>query len=312
MGCDIHTITEIKKDGKWQYVPEVPSEFNNRNYGTFAVIAGVRDGFNSCIFKPKGLPEDMSGKKFNFRSQKEFIEKRYEEDCEKCLVVDNKIICKIYSQNNLYKKTLKEISENEYQQLKGACGSAEYQSRYVGLGYSQVDNKPRYYVNDATLVGGIFENVPIKKIYSSFEEFAQDVYSDEWDDDAQDYGYWGVNFDCEDYHTPSYLTLKELEFADYSDYTLCKYKLSKKFYDAFVSMGGILPEGFKTEKSGMSDLGDAFREAFDPTITICWQETAVTNEKYPIFKGIKELAEIARKYGISNSEDIRIVFAFDN
>lgn len=312
MGCDIHTITEIKKDGKWQYVPEVPEAFACRNYGTFAVIAGVRDGFNSCIFKPKGLPEDISSKKFDFRSQMEFIKKRYEEDCEKCLVIDNKIICKIYSQNDLYKKTLKEISEEEYKGFETIHESAEYLSRYVSPEYTWVNNEKKYYVYDATLVGGIFEDVPIKKIYSSVEEFAQDVYSDDWDEEAQDYGYWGVNFDCEDYHTPSYLTLKELEFADYSDYTLCKYKLSKKFYGAFLSNGGVLPEGFKIEESGMSDFTDVVREAFDPTITVCWQDVDVTDEKYPIFMGIKELTEIAKKYGISNSEDIRIIFAFDN
>lgn len=312
MGCDIHTITEIKKDGKWQFVPEVPEAFDCRNYGTFAVIAGVRDGFNSCIFEPKGLPEDISSKKFGFQSERESIKKRYEEGCERCLVVNNNVVCMLYSQNDLYKKTLKEISEEEYRQLKDNSESAEYLSRYVSLGYTCPDGEKKYYVHDATLVDGVFENIPIKEIYSSVEEFAQDNYSDEWDEEAQDYGYWGVNFDSDDYHTPSYLTLKELEFADYSNYTMCKYKLSKKFYDAFISNGGILPEGFKIEESGMGDLSDAFREAFDPTITVCWQETAVTSEKYPIFMGIKELSEIARKYGISNSEDIRIVFAFDN
>ena len=68
MGCDIHLITEIKKEGKWNYIDDVPESLNTRNYCTFAVLAGVRDSFNSQIFKAKGLPPDIDKKKCRFRS----------------------------------------------------------------------------------------------------------------------------------------------------------------------------------------------------------------------------------------------------
>ena len=73
-----------------------------------------------------------------------------------------------------------------------------------------------------------------------------------------------------------------------------------------------MPSKFKVEESAVGDLQDVFSEAFSPTITIGWQDDDITDKKYPIFEGIKELKEIAQKYEITKSEDIRIVFAFDN
>ena len=35
MGCDIHLITQIKKDNKWEYVEDVPREFNQRNISKY-------------------------------------------------------------------------------------------------------------------------------------------------------------------------------------------------------------------------------------------------------------------------------------
>lgn len=90
MGCDIHIITEIKKDGKWEFVPEIPKSLNKRNYTTFAVLAGVRDSFNSNIFPVRGLPSDMSKKKFCFESERPYMEKRYNEDSTTCLVIEER------------------------------------------------------------------------------------------------------------------------------------------------------------------------------------------------------------------------------
>ena len=58
MGCDIHMITQIKKDSCWQYVSEVPEAFDWRNYDVFAFLAQVR-GYCENGFIPKGLPEDL-------------------------------------------------------------------------------------------------------------------------------------------------------------------------------------------------------------------------------------------------------------
>ena len=312
MSCGIHLITEIKKDGKWEFVPERPESLNKRNYTTFAVLAGVRDSFNSCLFPAKGLPSDISGKRFYFESERPNMERLYNEDLTTCLVVGDEIVGELYScDDSRYKKTLIDITELEYIQLK-AKKSDSYDSRYRDLGWSESEGARTYYVRDASVVGGKWEKIPINKLFLSFDEFAKKHYNDEWNEEAQYYGYWGINFDCPDFHTPSYLTLKELEDADYSDYTLIKYKIPKKFYQTFIDCGGVLPSKFKVEESSIGDLQDVFSEAFSPTVTIGWQDDDITDKKYPIFVGIYELGEIAKQYEITNPEDIRIVFAFDN
>lgn len=314
MSCDIHLITEIRKDGKWKFVPERPESLNKGNYTTFAVLAGVRDSFNSCVFPAKGLPSDISGKKFYFESERPNMERMYNEDLTTCLVIGDEIVGELYScDDSRYKKTLIDITELEYEQLKmKASDSWAYDSQYRELGWRESKGVRTYYVRDASVVGGKWEKVPFNKLFHSFDEFAQKKYIDEWNEEAQDYGYWGVDFDCPDFHTPSYITLKEFEDADYSDYTLIKYKIPKKFYQTFIDCGGVMPSKFKIEESSIGDLRDVFSEALSPTVTVGWQNDDVADKQYPVFEGIKELKEIAQKYEITNSEDIRIVFAFDN
>ena len=58
MGCDIHLHTEVKIHGKWEHYgsPNVP-----RDYGLFALMAGVRKGNDDKpISLPRGLPKDVS------------------------------------------------------------------------------------------------------------------------------------------------------------------------------------------------------------------------------------------------------------
>lgn len=62
MGCDIHTVVELKKGNEWVGIDELPEEFNERNYSTFAFLANVRNRFNTKGFEPKGYPSDMSEK----------------------------------------------------------------------------------------------------------------------------------------------------------------------------------------------------------------------------------------------------------
>lgn len=314
MGCDIHIITEVKRDGKWEFIPDIPESLNTRNYTTFAVLSGVRDSFNSNIFPVRGLPSDMQKKKFRFRSNRQYMEKRYNEEKATCLVIGDEVVGEPYScDDERYKKTCVEITELEYEYLNNMKhDSWSYNSRYQSLGWSESGGVKTYYVYDASVVGGEWKSIPYNKIFDSFDDFAKKHYEDEWDEDAQDYGYWRVNFDSEDYHTPNYITLKEFEDADYSDYTMMKCKISKEFYRAFISNGGILPSAFKVEESSIGDIRDAFSEAISPTVTIGWQNDDIDKEKYPIFAGIDELKKIAEKYNITNHEDIRIIFAFDN
>lgn len=314
MSCTIHIITEVKRNGKWKFVPEVPESLDTKNYTTFAVLSGVRDSFNSSIFPVRGLPSDISGKKFRFKSERPYMEERYNEDKATSLVIGDEIVGELYScDDERYKKTQVEITELEYERLDNMKhDSWSYNSRYQSLGWSESGGVKTYYVYDANVVGGEWKKIPIKDLFTSFDEFAKKHYEDDWDKDAQDYGYWRVNFESDDYHSHNYITLKEFEDADYSDYTLQKCKISKEFYQAFINNGGVLPSAFKVEKSAIGDLRDVFSEALSPTVTVGWPDGDITDKKYPVFAAINELKEIAKKYDVTNHKNIRIVFAFDN
>lgn len=317
MGCDIHIITQIKKGDKWEYVDDVPQPLDERNYKTFSVLAGVRDSFNLQVFEAKGLPPDMEVKKFRFKSDHDWHIKNYNSGKGFCLKIGDKYIY-YYSDDDMIKKTRKEVSQEEYERIlqnksdkvdsdiRDKCNE-----RYVGLSQSFAQDNVHCFVDDASIIGGKWVWYPYNKIFASFEEFEKTLYEDDWNEDAQDYGYYAIDFECEDYHTPSYLTLKELLDADYSDYKSKKCKVPKAFIDAFQKAGGVFPDGFKLQKSSMSDIRDVFAEAFDPTVTVVWQDDNDRSD-LSVIKGIEELEEIAKKYGIENPENIRIVFAFDN
>lgn len=68
MGCDIHSIGQVKKSGTWETVVTQPGG-DDRDYNSFAVLAGVRNGygFGGCktgegwpvLYEQRGLPEDI-------------------------------------------------------------------------------------------------------------------------------------------------------------------------------------------------------------------------------------------------------------
>lgn len=78
MGCDIHTVCEVKQAGGWSSVidaffvnyysdimgqpAKICSPFDFRNYNMFACLAGVRNNYHAAmpISEPKGLPDDAS------------------------------------------------------------------------------------------------------------------------------------------------------------------------------------------------------------------------------------------------------------
>ena len=313
MGCDIHIITEVRKEGKWTYVPEVPEALDTRNYNTFAFLASeVRNSFDTQGFAPRGIPADISSKRFNFKSDMPWRHKRYEEYDDTFLLTPDGKYHKDYK-DPISKQTEVEISEEFYNQLQKDINSV--MERYIGLKETYGRDGHKFFVKDAQVVNGKWVKVPYKDIYPTFEDFHNAEYDkdDEWDEYAQDYGYWDINFDCEDYHTHSWLSLKDFMEKDFSDYTSHKYKMSRSFYEKFKESNGVLPECFSVkEESVVGDIADAFREAFSPTVLVAWQMTDEEKEKLPVFKGIEEMKAIAEKYEITNPEYIRIVFAFDN
>ena len=189
MGCDIHTVVELKKGNEWVGIDELPEEFNERNYCTFAFLADVRNHFNTKGFKPKGYPDEMSEKS---------------------------------------KKELK-------------------------------------------------------------EKWAGDSYSE------------------------SYLTLRELDDCDKSDYCSEKCRIVGAFYQKFKEFGGVLPKEMKVEEEIISSsIIDIIRQSVCPDVVVKWQVSEDTQKKTPVFRGIEALKEIAKKNNIDNFENIRIVFCFDN
>ena len=187
MGCDIHTIVEIKKENTWVGLDECPNEFDERNYSLFAFLAGVRNSFNTKGFKPKGFPDDMSEK-----ARKEF--------------------------------------END-----------------------------------------------------------------------------------SDLHSKSYLTLKELDYADKKDAYAHKCRIVGAFWEKFKELGGQLPDGMEVEENfKVTSIIDALHLAYCPKVIIKWQPSEEEIKKYDLYKGIESLKKIAKNNNIDNYENIRIVFCFDN
>lgn len=187
MGCDIHTVVEIKKGTEWIGIDEVPEEFDKRSYNVFAFLANVRNSFNTQGFNPKGFPDDMSEK--------------------------------------------------------------------------------------------------------AKKEFENDI----------------------DLHSKSYLTLKELNDADKSDYYSIKCRITKVFWEKFKELGGQLPDGMEVEEDFKVDsIVDALRLSIYPEVIIKWQIPEEEQKETTLYAGIEALKEIATKNNINNFENIRIVFCFDN
>jgi hypothetical protein len=59
MGCDIHMIVQRKTATGWETIPEFDC-FDDRNYGVFGFLAGVRNYSDvPPLSEPRGLPDDI-------------------------------------------------------------------------------------------------------------------------------------------------------------------------------------------------------------------------------------------------------------
>ena len=115
------------------------------------------------------------------------------------------------------------------------------------------------------------------------------------------------------YHSESFLSLKELDECDKSDYCMVNCKVSAAFYKKFKELGGVLPKGMSAEKANVGDtMFETLYNAAYPKFIIKWPAPDAKPKKATILKGIEALKEIAKKNNIDNFENIRIVFCFDN
>lgn len=297
MGCDIHIATQIKKNGVWEYIDEIPNSLDNRNYHLFAFLADVRNKFCIKGFNPKGLPEDIGSRKYRFISERDVSKRVWE---------TNKSL-RIKMPDGSYRDLHDEI-------FKIYFGSDREGAKQYDIW--KYDNGI-YTVYDYKSLGGEKVEVPLKELYD-FEEFYKERCKDSfYDEEVQDYGYWKIDFDCCDYHSHSWLTLEELLNCDKTDYFTSRCYIPSLFYIKFIELGGIFPEGItKIEMSIPDGIPENLREKF----LQLWEETndvliSIDNsskkEETALIKGIHELEDIAKKYVVGSS-DIRIVFTFDN
>lgn len=307
MGVLIHVIAEIFKDGKWQQIEEYPNSIKDSGYREYALLAGVRDGFNQQLFEVKGLPTDLDKPYAQWESRTDFYRHFYEENGKDMLVFNNPNGSKSY-ENSFSMETEIQIDEEFYNLIKDKNPEP---SRYYWLSMkcNGSTGVREFFVHDAAVVGAKYMLVPYTTLYSSFDEYLQAEQQDEWNDIMQDYGSFNIDFNDECYYSHSYLTLEELLNADYTKYNSICYKLDREFYDMFISNGGVLPDCFTVSESGIGSLVDAMHEAVEPTITISWPRKPEDIASMYMTKGIVELQEIAKKYEVANNE-IRIVFAF--
>jgi len=58
MGCDIHMIAQVKRDGAWKTTQI--GVYDGRCYDLFGILAGVRSHNFDPIADPKGIPQDLA------------------------------------------------------------------------------------------------------------------------------------------------------------------------------------------------------------------------------------------------------------
>ena len=305
MGTDIHSIVEIRENDKWHYVPDMPYEFSraNRDYDLFALLAGIRDDFCTNNFKVKGLPADISGMKFDFRNERDIWRKYYEtqDKPEKVhLMPDGRYKIDI----GCVEEARREVTYYEYFSWQGTKGVSND-------GYLLT-----YYIYDPALIGAKEVIGLWRDFYPSFEEYfaCQRADAMDWDEDMQEYGHYNIDFNCEDYHTHSYITLREMYDFDYTDYLMEKCYVSGSLWYNFKRLGGVLPDGMSVvSEPSPRDFVMSIRQSVLRDVLIQWysEDKEEAFKKTSMYKGMTALNEIAGKYNVF-SDDIRLVFAFDN
>lgn len=306
MGTSIYLLTEVYKDNRWHLV-ERPEHLVNAGYREFAVLAGVRDSFNLKLFEPKGLPDDLSSSKAYFKSVTDHARRIYETGSLDRLVLTGPDGSVTYA--DAYVPELEiPITEDEYVEMQKNNPDPH---RYYGFSKSWTRDKGyQHFVHDASLKNAIFDAVPNKKLFATFEDYLNAFYKDDWCEEQQDYGSYDIKLVPDELDACSYLTLEELLSADLTKYNSVSYKLDKEFYEKFLASGGILPPCFTVSESGIGSIVDAMHEAIEPTVTVSWPKSEEKAAQLDLNQGIKELKEIAEKHNVKNNE-IRIVFGFD-
>jgi len=312
MGCDIHLIVEIKNEkmGKWEYIPEVLRSLNDRNYSTFALLSNVRDNFCDNHFPVRGLPPDISGLRFRFEPESEKRRRIYEENEEE----------EHYKlPDGTYIRWLPWDLNRTVTPLEFAAWEGEKGIKYSYLKdvkWKEQVKIPNWYIRDPADIGAVKVVLRPKDIYPTFEEYwEKHKDKDDWDEHAQDYGRYKVDFsENGEYHGHNWITLREMLDFDYSDYIMEKCYARGAIWDAFKRLGGVLPEGMTVnDNPEPGTIVQCIRVAGLREVLFQWEpENKVRAwSETPIFEAIEELKKIQQRYKVQ-SENVRMVFAFDN
>lgn len=202
MGCDIHLITQIRKNGTWEYIPKKPVKFTNRNYTLFGFLADVRVSAKSVGgFYPKGLPDDMRKLQFEWDSEMSWLLHEYSTGSEKCYRFQDGSLAPLDDPRceRIF------FSEEEVENIPQVV------RRWSQFKWDQ-EGKPQRLIHVSSPVFGNAEVVCIpyheKMSFGTF--LNQNADSIHFDLNQEDIGFYRVDFACSDYHSHSYLTLKEL------------------------------------------------------------------------------------------------------
>lgn len=154
--------------------------------------------------------------------------------------------------------------------------------------------------------------------YDGFDEkgYPEDMVSKYLDlnPEPQDEDDNGWKVDYGDLHSHSWLSLQELIDKDKSYFCMEKIRVSSKFLDKLNELGVEIPKEINIIEPDLSNasLTTIIYSVASPTSIVYWKDEDCKEEDLTINKGIKELKEIAAKYDITDYNNIRIIFAFDN
>lgn len=296
MGCDIHTIVEIKRDGKWEFVPDLPLTFDSRSYGVFSILnRNVRNSYCRDGFEGKGLPNDLSGRKFRFVSCRKELENAFKTKTTFVCYIGGKEKEFLYPYDE---KLTVEIDKELFEELKGGM-TTEQSLRYYSP-VARISPEEKYFVQDAQKVNGEFREMPYARLFSSLTAFNKVYYDYVYLEEEDDYGYYEVDFDS-DLHSHSYLSLAELKTKVMHISSDKTFVVDDEFLVCLKEELCELPESMivldsKDGKTTVSFVIDAYE--------------ANSQENYN--DGVNDLCKIKEKYNIASDDDIRIVFAFDS
>lgn len=184
--------------------------------------------------------------------------------------------------------------------------------------WEQVIETPRsLHDRDYSLFSFLNKTIRNDWVYDGFDEkgYPEDMVSKylDWNlepEDEDDNG-WEVNNG--DLHGQSWLSLQELIDKDKSYFCMEKVRVPVRFIDKLNELGIELPKEINIIEPDISNASlTAIYSAITLTRIVYWKDEDCKEEDLAINAGIKELKEIAAKYDITDYNNIRIIFAFDN